>query len=85
MANGVVFFQSALEERVPLQPPLEWAIYAVNAFTGETLVRLPFPGRAVTSPVVSQGRLYFGKGNAAIEQIGEDFDGGVVCLGLTNE
>lgn len=85
VANGVVFFQSPLEEAVPLQPPFEWAIYAVNAFTGDTLVRIPFQGRAVTSPVVSQGRVYFGKGNTAIRQIGADFDGGLVCLGVANE
>jgi polyvinyl alcohol dehydrogenase (cytochrome) len=85
VANGVVFFQSPIEESVPLQPPIEWALYALHAFTGETLLRMPFPGRAVTGPVVSQSRVYFGKGNTAINRIGEDFDGGLICLGLANE
>jgi hypothetical protein len=60
-------------------------LYALNALTGEILVRMPFPGRAVTSPVVAHSRVYLGKGNTAIPRIGEDFDGGVVCLGLVNE
>jgi polyvinyl alcohol dehydrogenase (cytochrome) len=85
VANGVILFQSPLEEAVPLQPPLEWALYAVNAFTGETLMRLPFPGRAVSSPVVSRGRVYLGKGNTAIGPIGTDFDGGLVCVGVAHE
>jgi polyvinyl alcohol dehydrogenase (cytochrome) len=85
VANGVVFFQSPLEEAVPLQPPFEWALYAVNALTGDTLIRIPFQGRAVSSPVVSQGRVYLGKGNTAIRQIGADFDGGVVCLGVARQ
>lgn len=85
VANGVVFFQSPIEEPVPLQPPLAWALYAVHALTGETLLRMPFSGRAVTSPVVAHSRIYLGKGNSAIPGIGEDFDGGVVCLGLVNE
>jgi polyvinyl alcohol dehydrogenase (cytochrome) len=85
VAHGVVWFQSPIEEAVPLQPPFAWALYAVNALTGETLVRLPFPGRAVSSPVVSQGRVYLGKGNTAIRQIGADFDGGVVCFGVARQ
>ena len=85
VANGVVFFQSPIEEPVPLQPPLAWALYAVHALTGETLVRLPFSGRAVSGPVVAHGRVYVGKGNSAINRIGEDFDGGLVCLGVAHE
>lgn len=85
IANGVVYVQSPLEEAIPLQEPLLWALYALDAQSGEPLARVAFQGRALSGPAVSRGRLYIGFGNLAVTEIGEDDTGGLVCLGLPND
>lgn len=82
VANGVVYFQSPVEEENIGTSPFQWAVYALDASTGTVLNRIPFEGRALSSPAISQGRIYFGFGNAALAEIGEDLTGGLVCLSL---
>jgi outer membrane protein assembly factor BamB len=83
IANDVVYVMSPVEERQ--QTPAaaqEFALYALGRDSGQVLSRVPLPGRAVSSPVVSRGRIYAGMGNSAISELGEDETGGLVCYGL---
>lgn len=87
VANRVLYFQSPVEEFPPLTAgvPAEWALYALDAETGAELLRVPFSGRAISSPVVSRGRVYVGKGNTAISSFGDDIQGGLISLGLPGQ
>lgn len=80
VAHDVLYFQSPQEE-APGAPPA-WALFAVHAQTGKVLKKMLFPGRAVSSPVVSDGRIYIGDGNTALAMLGVDESGGLICLGL---
>ena len=80
IANDVVYVVSPVEETPPALQ--EFALYALDADSGQVLSRVPLPGRAVSSPVVSRGRIYAGMGNSAIGELGEDETGGLVCFGL---
>lgn len=94
LANHVLFFQSPIEEGNPSQatwslyqpPPLDdsmqWALYAVDAGSGDVLARIVFSGRAVGSPIVTGGRVYVTLGNVALPFIGFNPAGGVVQLRL---
>lgn len=82
VAAGVVYVQSPAEEPRPLEDPPRWALYALDADTGAVLRRLEFEGRAVSSPVVSDGRVYVGVGNGALDYLGLDPQGGLLQLGL---
>ncbi len=84
VANDVLYFQSPREESGPNQPPA-WALYAVSAKHGNVLKKLQFPGRALSSPVVSRGRVYIGEGNSALITLGVDETGGLLCLGLPGD
>ncbi|WP_170136162.1 PQQ-binding-like beta-propeller repeat protein [Nannocystis exedens] len=81
VAHDVLYFQSPREEKAPGDPPA-WALYAVHAKTGAVLKRVELPGRAVSSPVVSRGRVYIGDGNSAVAMLGVVENGGLLCLGL---
>ena len=88
IANGVVYLQSPLEEKTPSSDPPKWAFYALDASTGEVLRRITFDGRALSSPIVSRGRVYLGKGNTGasfVEDLGIDKNGGLICLGLPDD
>jgi polyvinyl alcohol dehydrogenase (cytochrome) len=85
VSNGVLFFQSPVDEPSPFQSPPQWALYGLEAETGSTLLRVPFDGRAISSPVISRGRVYLGKGNTAVAELGSDPEGGVISLGLPEE
>ena len=78
IADGVVYQVSTLEEALG-ESPLS-ALYALDAATGEVLLRHERAGRAMSSPVVSRGRVYHSFGNSAIEEIGVDLEGGIECL-----
>lgn len=82
LARDVLYFISPVEEAEPGTDPFEFALYALDADTGEQLARFPFPGRAVSGPVVSEGRVYMVTGNRAIEELGVDDDGSIVCLAI---
>jgi polyvinyl alcohol dehydrogenase (cytochrome) len=70
VANGLVFFQSPVEEAAPLTDAPEWALYAVDVRTGAVKKRLTFPGRAIGSPVVADGHVFATSGNGALPAYG---------------
>lgn len=81
LARDVLYFISPVEEAEPGTDPFEFALYALDADTGEQLARFPFPGRAVSGPVVSDAHVYMVTGNRAIEELGVDDNGSIICLG----
>lgn len=87
VANGVVYVQSTLDEPLAqLGNPPRWGLYALDAENqGATLAHLQFEGRSLNGPVVSNGRVYAGTGNAVISQLGEDLTGSVLCLALPDD
>jgi polyvinyl alcohol dehydrogenase (cytochrome) len=70
LANGLVFFQSPVEEAVPLTDAPEWGLYAVDIRSGAVKKRLTFPGRAIGSPVVADGHVFATSGNGALPAYG---------------
>jgi polyvinyl alcohol dehydrogenase (cytochrome) len=78
VANGVVYLVSTVEE-APGEPPAS-ALYALDADTGEVLLRDASLPRAISSPVVSRGRVLVGFGNAAVDALGVDTAGGLICF-----
>ena len=82
VANGLVYFQSPVEEATPLSDAPQWGLYAVSASTGEVKLRMTFPGRALASPVVTDGHVYITKGNGALSSYGIFPDGGLMRLGV---
>jgi polyvinyl alcohol dehydrogenase (cytochrome) len=80
LGRDVLYFISPVEEAAPGSDPFQFALYALNADTGAVLKRLPFPGRAVSGPVVSQGRVYIVTGNRAVEELGTDDKGRIIAL-----
>lgn len=87
LANGLLFFVSPIDELVPLLVDPGWGLYAVDASTGAVLNHLTFPERAISSPVVSRGRVYVTEGNVAFDALGllADTTGSVISLGLPGD
>jgi polyvinyl alcohol dehydrogenase (cytochrome) len=85
VANHMLFFQSPVEESVPMQDSPRWGLYAVDVHTGAVLRRMTFPGRAVGSPVVAGGHVYVTNGNVALGAYGVVPDGSLMRLGLGND
>ena len=80
LANGVVYFQSPVEEAAPLSDPPQWGFYAVDSASGAILRRLTFPGRAIASPVVANGHVYATSGNGALPAYGFVQQGSLIRL-----
>jgi len=80
VANQLVYVQSPVDEASPLVDQPIWGLYALDAKTGEVRKRLTFPGRAIGSPVVADGKLYATTGNLALTLYGTYPDGSVLCL-----
>jgi polyvinyl alcohol dehydrogenase (cytochrome) len=80
VANGVVYFQSTVEEANPPDDDPLWGLYAIDARTGDVLNRLTFPGRAIGSPVVTRGGVFVTSGNAALGQYGFSEEGALIRL-----
>jgi polyvinyl alcohol dehydrogenase (cytochrome) len=85
VANGLVYFQSPVEEAVPGVAPPEWGLYAVDAAVGEVRLRMTFPGRAIGSPVVADGHVYVTSGNVALGAYGIVPEGALLRLGLPDQ
>lgn len=81
LARDVLYFLSPVEEPTFGEDPFEFALYALDADTGEVRLRRTFPGRAVSQPVVSRGRVYIATGNSAIAELGEVYAGSIIALG----
>jgi len=82
VANRVVYFQSPVEEANPQTDAPRWGLYAIDALSGAVLERMTFAGRAIASPVVSDGHVYVTSGNGALPAYGIMPKGGLVRLGL---
>jgi polyvinyl alcohol dehydrogenase (cytochrome) len=82
VANHVVYFQSPVEEQTPQTDAPLFGLYAVDAATGAVLKRMTFPGRAISSPVVSDGHVYVTKGNGALPSYGIVPQGGLIRLSV---
>ncbi|HEY2514190.1 MAG TPA: PQQ-binding-like beta-propeller repeat protein [Polyangiaceae bacterium] len=80
VADGVVYFQSPVEEKVPLQDAPLWGLYAVDSQSGAVLKRMTFPGRAIASPVVAGGHVYVTSGNGALPAYGSVAQGTLMRL-----
>jgi len=78
VANGVLYLVSTVEEG-PGEPPAS-ALYVLDAETGEVLLRDASLPRAISSPVISRGRIFVGFGNAAVDALRVDMAGGLVCF-----
>lgn len=85
VANHLVFFQSPVEEAVPLTDAPLWALYAVDADSGAVRKRITFPGRAIGSPVVADGHVYVTNGNAALAAYGSAPKGALIRLGVDDD
>jgi polyvinyl alcohol dehydrogenase (cytochrome) len=85
VANGLVYFQSLVEEAVPGSDPPQWALYAVDAADGGVRLRLTFPGRAIGSPAVADGHVYVTNGNVALGAYGIVPEGALMRLGLPDQ
>lgn len=83
LANDLLYFVSPVEEAAPGTDPFQFALYALHADTGAIVARLPFPGRALSGPVVSRGHVYLVTGNQAVEALGTDNNGKILSLGLS--
>ncbi len=84
VANHLVYFQSPVEEAVPLSDPPQWGLYVVDAQSGVVRKRITFPGRAIGSPVVADGHVYVTDGNVALGAYGIVPDGALIRLGLSS-
>jgi polyvinyl alcohol dehydrogenase (cytochrome) len=84
LAKDVLYFVSPISE-LPVDggvtAPL-FSLVALNADTGAPLAQFPFPGRAISGPVISEGRIYVVSGNRAVAELGESDEGAVRALGL---
>jgi len=84
LANGVLYFQSPVEEPPPViidqdcNGKCQWALYAVNGETGKVIKRIVLQGRAISSPIVSRGRVYAGTGNLALASFGIENAGSII-------
>jgi hypothetical protein len=66
-------------EEAPGEPPAS-ALDALDAITGEALLRDASLPRAIASPVVLRGRVYPSFGNVAVGPIGVELAGGITCI-----
>jgi polyvinyl alcohol dehydrogenase (cytochrome) len=78
LANGLVYFESPVEEAHPIRDPPEWGFYAVDSTTGAIMKRLTFPGRAIGTPVIANGHVFATSGNGALPAYGFVQDGALV-------
>jgi polyvinyl alcohol dehydrogenase (cytochrome) len=82
VANGLVYFQSPVEEQTPLTDSPKWGLYVVDAQHGKVLQRKLFDGRAIGSPAVADGHVYVTTGNGALTAYGLTPYGSVIRLGI---
>lgn len=82
VANRLVYFQSPVEEEVPLTDPPRWGLYAVDAKRGDVRKRMTFSGRAIGTPVVADGHVYVTAGNLALTAWGQVPEGSLMRLGV---
>jgi polyvinyl alcohol dehydrogenase (cytochrome) len=83
LARDVLYFVSPVEEARPGVDPFQFGLYALHADTGQVLARKALPGRALSGPVVSKGRVYVVTGNRAVDALGTDDNGSIVALAPT--
>jgi polyvinyl alcohol dehydrogenase (cytochrome) len=83
LAKDVLYFTSPISGADDAGVPLPtFSLIALQADLGIPVAQFTFPGRAISGPVVSEGRVYVISGNRAVAELGESDDGAVRALGL---
>jgi polyvinyl alcohol dehydrogenase (cytochrome) len=82
LANGVLYVNAPISEANVGSDPQQFSLIALHAETGAPVATHAFPGRAISGPVVSRGRVYIATGNRAIEALGPSDRGSVIALEL---
>ncbi|MDH5671638.1 MAG: PQQ-binding-like beta-propeller repeat protein [Myxococcales bacterium] len=82
IANELLYFQSPVEELQPLADDPAWGLYVVDSVDGSVLQTVMFPGRAVGTPAVVNGKVYVTSGNVALAAYSIVPQGSVIRLGL---
>jgi hypothetical protein len=79
--TGEVLFRPQLVEQANQLGGLQTG----GALAGDTLARLAFSGRSISSPSVSNGRVFIGGGNLLFQALGLTPEGSLICLGLPGD
>lgn len=82
VANDVVYFIAPITETNFGTDPQQFTLVGLHAPTGTPVSGFSFPGRAVSGPVVANGRVYLVTGNRAIDALGNNDHGSVIALEL---
>jgi len=82
VANDVVYFLAPITETNPGTDPQQFTLIGLHAPTGTPVSGFSHPGRAISGPVVANGRIYLVTGNRAIEALGSNDHGSVIALEL---
>ncbi|HEX6243957.1 MAG TPA: PQQ-binding-like beta-propeller repeat protein [Polyangiales bacterium] len=83
LANGVLWTILPISEQgFPNNPAQQFTLLGLHADSGQPVAGLRFPGRAISGPAVSNGRIYLVTGNRAIEALGANDHGSVIALEL---
>jgi len=82
VANDVVYFIAPITEARPGTDPQQFTLVGLHAATGAPVSGFSYPGRAISGPVVANGRIYLVTGNRAIEVLGSNDHGSVIALEL---
>lgn len=82
LANGVLWGIIPISETTFPTGPQQFTLLGLHADSGTPVAGLPFAGRAISGPVVSNGRIYLVTGNRAIEALGPNDHGSVIALEL---
>jgi polyvinyl alcohol dehydrogenase (cytochrome) len=82
VANDVVYFIAPITETNYGSDPQQFTLIGLHAPTGAPVAGISLPGRAISGPVVSNGRIYLVTGNRAIEALGPNDHGSIVALEL---
>ena len=82
VANDVVYFIAPITEANFGTDPQQFTLIGLHAPTGTPVSGYAHPGRAVSGPVVANGRIYLVTGNRAIDALGSNDHGSVIALEL---
>jgi polyvinyl alcohol dehydrogenase (cytochrome) len=82
LANGVLWGIIPVTEQGFPTAPQQFTLLGLHADSGTPVAGFPLPGRAISGPVVSNGRVYLVTGNRAIEALGPNDHGSIIALKL---
>lgn len=82
LANGVLWALLPVTETGFPTAPQKFTLLGLHADSGTPVAGHQFSGRAISGPVVSNGRIYLVTGNRAIDALGANDHGSVIALEL---